>query len=61
GPIVPLTGNLLYPDPILPGLDLSLLPPAPAEAGVVVDALTGQGVWPGYQRAAGGVRAAGAG
>ena len=42
GPIVPLTGNLLYPDPILPGLDLSLLPPAPAEAGVVVDALTGQ-------------------
>ena len=42
GPIVPLTGNLLYPDPILPGLDQSLLPPAPAEAGVVVDALTGQ-------------------
>ncbi|MEH6783540.1 MAG: DUF6351 family protein [Alcanivorax jadensis] len=42
GPIVPLTGNLLYPEPILPGLDLSLLPPAPAEAGVVVDALTGQ-------------------
>ncbi len=42
GPIVPFTGNLLYPDPVLPGLDLSLLPPAPAEAGVVVDALTGQ-------------------
>lgn len=42
GPIVPLTGNLLYPDPILPGLDLSLLPPPPAEAGLVVDAVTGQ-------------------
>jgi len=42
GPIVPLSGNLLYPTPILPGLDLSLLPAAPAEAGVVVDALTGQ-------------------
>jgi len=42
GPIVPLTGNLLYPDPIIPGLDLSLLPPPPAEAGIVVDAVTGQ-------------------
>ena len=42
GPIVPLTGNLLYPEPILPGLDLSLLPPPPAETGIVVDALTGQ-------------------
>ena len=42
GLIVPLSGNLLYPTPILPGLDLSLLPAAPAEAGVVVDALTGQ-------------------
>lgn len=42
GPIIPLTGNLLYPDPILPGLDLSLLPAPPAEAGVVVDAVTGQ-------------------
>ncbi len=42
GAIVPLSGNLLYPTPILPGLDLSLLPTAPPEAGVVVDALTGQ-------------------
>ena len=42
GPIVPFTGNLLYPDPILPGLDLSLLPPPPSELGVVVDAVTGQ-------------------
>ncbi|MZR62402.1 DUF6351 family protein [Alcanivorax sp. DP30] len=42
GPIVPLTGNLLYPEPILPGLDLSLLPAPPAEAGIVVDAVTGQ-------------------
>ncbi|WP_101675326.1 DUF6351 family protein [Alloalcanivorax mobilis] len=42
GPIVPFTGNLLYPDPILPGLDLSLLPPPPPQAGVVVDALTSQ-------------------
>lgn len=42
GPIVPLTGNLLYPDPLLPFLDLSLLPSAPAELGVIADALTGQ-------------------
>ena len=41
-PLVPLTGNLLYPDPIIPGLDPSLLPAPPAEAGVVLDALTGQ-------------------
>ncbi len=33
GAIVPLSGNLLYPTPILPGLDLSLLPTAPPEAG----------------------------
>ena len=39
---MPLTGNLLYPEPILPGLDLSLLPAPPAEAGIVVDAVTGQ-------------------
>lgn len=42
GPMVPLTGNLLSPQPVLPGLDLSLLPAPPAEAGVVVDALTSQ-------------------
>ncbi|HCO64154.1 MAG TPA: hypothetical protein DIT60_05110, partial [Alcanivorax sp.] len=41
-PLVPLTGNLLYPDPIVPGLDPSLLPAPPAQAGLVVDALTGQ-------------------
>lgn len=42
GPIVPFTGNILYPDPIIPGLDLSLLPPPPPQAGVVVDAVTDQ-------------------
>jgi hypothetical protein len=42
GPIVPFTGNLLYPDPLIPGLDLSLLPPPPPELGVVVDAVTAQ-------------------
>ena len=42
GPIVPLTGNLLYPDPLLPLLDPALLPAPPAELGLVADALTGQ-------------------
>ena len=41
-PLVPLTGNLLYPEPIIPGLDPALLPAPPAEVGVVLDALTGQ-------------------
>jgi len=41
-PLVPLTGNLLYPDPLVPGLDPALLPAPPAEAGLLVDALTGQ-------------------
>lgn len=41
-PIIPFTGNLLYPDPIIPRLDLSLLSAVPAEVGVVLDAVTGQ-------------------
>ncbi|EKF74213.1 hypothetical protein A11A3_09445 [Alcanivorax hongdengensis A-11-3] len=40
--IVPFTGNILYPKPVVPGLDPTLLPSPPPEAGVVVDALTGQ-------------------
>ncbi len=42
GPIIPMTGNLLYPDPIIPGLNPALLPPPPAEAGLIVDAVSGQ-------------------
>ncbi|MDX1803872.1 MAG: DUF6351 family protein [Alcanivorax sp.] len=40
--IVPFTGNILYPQPIVPGLDPTLLPSPPPETGVVVDALTGE-------------------
>ncbi|MDX1756169.1 MAG: DUF6351 family protein [Marinobacter sp.] len=42
GPIIPMTGNLLYPDPIIPGLDPTLLPPPPAESGLIVDAVSRQ-------------------
>ncbi len=42
GPKIPLTGNLTYPKPILPGLDLAILNPLPAELGQIVDVVTGQ-------------------
>ncbi|WP_323752711.1 DUF6351 family protein [Marinobacter sp.] len=42
GPKIPFTGNIVFPSPILPGLDLSLLNPLPAELGQITDAVTGQ-------------------
>jgi hypothetical protein len=42
GPKLLLTGNLTYPNPVLSGLDLSVLNPLPAELGQITDAITGQ-------------------
>lgn len=43
GNMIPLTGNLLTPDPLIPGLDPALLTaPIPPQLGIVVDAVTHQ-------------------
>jgi hypothetical protein len=42
GPFVPGTGNLLYPNPVIPMADSSRLPKPPPEAGQVFDAVSGQ-------------------
>src|SRR5699024_2171896 len=40
--IPPLIGPSMYPNPIIPNLDLSKIPPAPAQLGKITDAITNQ-------------------
>lgn len=42
GPKAPYTGNLLYPEPQLNGLDSEQIPTFPAELGQILDVATGQ-------------------
>ncbi|MGF2736069.1 DUF6351 family protein [Marinobacter sp. DUT-1] len=42
GVILPLTGGLLYPDPVIPGVDYALEPRLPAVTGEILDVATGQ-------------------
>lgn len=42
GVILPLTGGLLYPDPVLPGLEYLPTNRLPAEMGEILDVATGQ-------------------
>lgn len=42
GPKAPYTGNLLYPEPRLNGLDSGQIPNLPAELGQILDVATGQ-------------------
>ncbi|PSF07595.1 DUF6351 family protein [Marinobacter halophilus] len=42
GVVLPLTGGLIYPDPVLPGLEHLLAPRLPAEIGEILDVATGQ-------------------
>ena len=42
GPKAPYTGNLLYPEPQVSGLDSDQIPTLPAELGQILDVATGQ-------------------
>ncbi len=42
GPKAPYTGNLLYPEPRITGLDSDQIPTLPAELGQILDVATGQ-------------------
>ncbi|WP_297794292.1 DUF6351 family protein [uncultured Marinobacter sp.] len=42
GPKAPYTGNLLYPEPQVSGLDSEQIPTLPAELGQILDVATGQ-------------------
>lgn len=42
GPKAPYTGNLLYPEPQIEGLDSDQIPTFPAELGQILDVATGQ-------------------
>ncbi|WP_417532226.1 DUF6351 family protein [Marinobacter lipolyticus] len=42
GPKAPYTGNLLYPEPQIDGLDSDQIPTFPAELGQILDVATGQ-------------------
>lgn len=42
GPKAPYTGNLLYPEPQVSGLDPEQIPTFPAELGQILDVVTGQ-------------------
>ena len=42
GPFVPMSGNLLYPDPVLPMANSSSIPKPPPEAGQIFDQLSNQ-------------------
>ena len=42
GPFVPLSGNLFFPEPVIPNLNSSSIPKPPAAAGQIFDALSNQ-------------------
>ncbi|MCH8498695.1 MAG: DUF6351 family protein [Marinobacter sp.] len=42
GVILPMTGGLLYPEPVVPGLEYLLAPRLPAVVGEILDVATGQ-------------------